>query len=92
MKTKYGIARVVAEIISFLGWLDIIFAGIFFALAIASAGADSLFTTVMGIPVAIAVASGMFMIAFGQVVKAVVDMADNSFILLGRAEGIKEGE
>jgi len=89
MKTKYGTARTVADIIAFFGWLDIIGAVIVFVLSMTSSSGSSTILTVVIIPAFIAVAMGMFMIASGQVIKAIVDMADNSFIMLGN-DAVKE--
>ncbi len=83
---QYGALRTISGILKFLGWLTIILAGIFLAVMLfatphnnyspnGGGGAVALIAVVVAVAIAIV---GILILASGQLIEAIVDIAQNT--------------
>lgn len=77
--TKYGTARTLGQVISFVGWFVLSICGLLLILAITKAFENNGSSAFMLLLVACGgVISGLFLILLGQITQALVDGADNT--------------
>ncbi|MFZ2634424.1 MAG: hypothetical protein WA081_15800 [Desulfosalsimonadaceae bacterium] len=75
--TTYGTARMLCQIVSFVGWAAVTISGLIFFLSIIKS-ADNGFALIGILPSLAGIIGGLILVMVGQMTRATVDTADNT--------------
>lgn len=76
--TTYGTARMIAQCISFIGWIIVIIGCLILIVSLIQSTKDHSFALMGLIPAFAAIISGLLLVMIGQMTRAMIDTADNT--------------
>lgn len=77
--TTYATARLIAQLVSFVGWVVVIISAMILVVSLAKSRDSGGFDLMMGLlPSFSGLISGLLLVMFGQITRATLDTADNT--------------